>query len=67
VSVIMPTYDQDTFLPTAVSSLMAQTMTDWELVVDDGSPGDAAAALGGALDYRRVGLVLSANVGSGPP
>ncbi len=50
VSVVMPTYDQDAFLPGAVASLLAQTEADWELiVVDDGSPGDTRRALGEAL------------------
>jgi hypothetical protein len=67
VSVIMPTYDQDAFLPAAVASLLAQTMRDWELVVvDDGSPGDTVSALGGALADPRVRLeVLSTNAGLG--
>jgi hypothetical protein len=57
VSVIMPTYDQDAHLPAAVSSLLRQTLTDWELVVvDDGSPGDTAAALGDAQQDRRIRL-----------
>jgi Glycosyl transferase family 2 len=57
VSVIMPTYDQEAFLPTAVASVFAQEEQDWELVVvDDGSPGDTAAALGPALEDPRVRL-----------
>src|SRR3712207_1213503 len=63
----MPTYDQDAFLPAAVESLLAQTLTDWELlVIDDGSPGDVAAALGAALDDPRIRLErLPANQGLG--
>jgi glycosyltransferase involved in cell wall biosynthesis len=39
VSVVVPTYDQDAWLPAAVASLLAQTVEDWEcVVVDDGSP-----------------------------
>lgn len=39
VSVLMPTFDQASLLPRAVESLLAQSFTDWELViVDDGSP-----------------------------
>ncbi len=57
VSVVMPTYDQDRFLPGAVASLLAQTESSWELiVVDDGSPGDTRTALGDALDDVRVRL-----------
>ncbi len=67
VSVIMPTYDQDAFLPGAVASLFAQTERDWELiVVDDGSPGDTKHALGEALEDQRVRLeVLDRNCGLG--
>lgn len=44
VSVIMPCYKQAEFLREAVESVVAQTFTDWELiVVDDGSPDDTAA------------------------
>ena len=67
VSVVMPTYDQDVFLPGAVASLLAQTQPDWELiVVDDGSPGDTKNALGHALDDPRVRLeALGRNRGLG--
>ncbi len=67
VSVVMPTYDQDPFLPGAVTSLLAQSEPNWELiVVDDGSPGDTREALGEALDDGRVRLeVLDRNRGLG--
>jgi hypothetical protein len=63
----MPTYDQDAFLPGAVHSLRSQSMGDWELVVvDDGSPGDTAGALGDALEDPRISLVtLPRNTGLG--
>ncbi len=67
VSVVMPTYDQEAFLPAAVHSVRAQSMEDWELViVDDGSPGDPAGALGDALGDPRISLVtLTGNTGLG--
>ncbi|MDQ4068926.1 MAG: glycosyltransferase [Actinomycetota bacterium] len=67
VSVIMPTYDHDRFLPAAVASLLAQTESDWELiVVDDGSPGDTRGALADALDDPRLRLeALDRNLGLG--
>ena len=38
VSVIMPAYNMERFIAQAIRSVMAQTMTDWELlVIDDGS------------------------------
>ena len=67
ISVVMPTYDQDAWLPAAIGSLRAQTLTDWEcVVVDDGSPGDTAAALADALEDPRLRLeVLPHNTGLG--
>jgi hypothetical protein len=57
VSVVVPVFDQEAWLPGALHSLLAQTLTDWEcVVVDDGSPGDVAAALGNAADDPRVRL-----------
>ena len=47
VSVLMPLFDQEEFVPRAVESLFAQTLADWELlVVDDGSRDGSAAAVG---------------------
>ena len=55
VAVVMPTYDQDAWLPAAVTSLLRQTWTDWEcVVVDDGSPGDVVGVLGALLEDPRV-------------
>ncbi len=67
VAVVVPTHDQEDFLPAAVAALRAQTLTDWEaVVVDDGSPGDVAAALGPALDDPRLRLLrLPRNRGLG--
>ena len=38
VSIIMPAYNGEGFIETAIRSVMVQTLTDWELIViDDGS------------------------------
>ena len=40
----MPTYNQETFLRRALASLLAQTYSDWELlIVDDGSTDETPA------------------------
>ncbi len=45
-SVLVPTYNQAHFLPTALDSLIAQTYADWEaVVVNDGSSDDTAQIL----------------------
>jgi hypothetical protein len=64
VSVLMPVYAQASFAPRAVASLLAQDVTEWELVaVDDGSPDDVAAQLPG--DPRIRLLRHEANRGLG--
>lgn len=45
LSVVMPTFDQASFLPRAVASLLAQTLTSWELIIVDDGSTDATAAL----------------------
>lgn len=58
VSVIMPCYKQAEFLQEAVESVIAQTFTDWELIiVDDGSP-DATAATAQAIIAEHPGLAI---------
>lgn len=38
VSIVMPAYNAERYIETAVRSVMAQTFTDWELIIiDDGS------------------------------
>ena len=67
ISVLMPTYDQEAFIARALDSLLAQTFTDWELIlIDDGSPGDVPYAIrrfsgDPRIRYRR----LDANGGVG--
>lgn len=72
VSILMPVRNEERFLPAALRSLAAQTLTDWELVaVDDGSTDGTAGILAQAAqrDPRiRVlkcghGLVPALNLG----
>lgn len=69
VSVVIPCYNQARFLPEAVASIVAQSMTDWEiLIVDDGSPDDTAAVaerLIAAHPGRRITLIRQTNSGPG--
>jgi glycosyltransferase involved in cell wall biosynthesis len=73
VSVIMPTYKQAAFISRAISSLLNQSYTDWELlIVDDGSPDDTRAVVLPYLDDIRIryytlpenrGMAAALNVG----
>src|SRR5215211_84720 len=67
VSIIMPTFKQARFLRRAIDSLLAQSWTDWELiVVDDGSPDDTQAVLAPFLDDSRIrGIRFDTNQGLG--
>ncbi|MER6997718.1 glycosyltransferase family A protein [Streptomyces sp. NPDC000410] len=67
VSVVIPCHDYGRYLPEAVSSVVAQTFRDWELViVDDGSAdntGEVAEDLIARHPDRRIRLIRQANAG----
>jgi glycosyltransferase involved in cell wall biosynthesis len=64
VSIILPTYDRLTYLREAVHSVLAQTVTAWELIViDDGSTDDSVAWLA-ALGDPRVFVVRQPHTGN---
>ncbi|MGN6702324.1 MAG: glycosyltransferase family 2 protein, partial [Burkholderiaceae bacterium] len=67
ISVLMPTFEQSRFLPRALDSLLAQTLTDWEaVIVDDGSrDGTAQAAQPFLADARFHYCRLPDNTGLG--
>ncbi len=67
ISVLIPAYDAAAFLPRALESLRVQTLGEWEaVVVDDGSPVEAASVVGPWLADPRVRLQrLPANRGLG--
>jgi len=65
-SVIMCTYQRAALIPRAIDSLLAQTETDWELlVVDDGSTDDTEHIVQkyGAMD-RRIRYIRQDHGGS---
>lgn len=59
VSIVMPAYRAEAFLQEAIRSVIAQTFTDWELIiVDDGSPDNTAAvAAFWAANDPRIRLI----------
>ncbi|MCF0197537.1 MAG: glycosyltransferase [Bacteroidaceae bacterium] len=63
VSIVMPVYNTGPFLREAIESVLAQTRTDWELiVVDDGSTDDSAAIVSSYPD-PRIRLIAQQNAG----
>ncbi|HMZ01739.1 MAG TPA: glycosyltransferase family 2 protein [Burkholderiaceae bacterium] len=63
VSIVLPTYNRADVLGRAVASVLAQTFTNWELiVVDDGSTDATHGWLAGLTD-RRIRVVRQANGG----
>ena len=67
ISVVIPCYNQAELLADAVESVVAQTFTDWEvLIVDDGSPdrtGEVAEELAARHFGLRIQVVRQANAG----
>lgn len=64
VSAIMPTYNAMPYLKEAIESVLAQTFTDWELIiVDDGSTDETSAFLAQYKDPRIRVFELGENRG----
>ena len=63
ISVIVPVYRAERFLDACVESVLAQTFTDWELLlIEDGSP-DGSGALCDAFHKENGGVSSARNVG----
>ena len=67
VSVVIPCYSQAEFLREAVESVLAQTYTNWEiLIVNDGSPDETSAVAQSLIlqhSTRTIRLIEKANGG----
>jgi spore maturation protein CgeD len=62
VSVLLTSYNRPRYLPQAVESVFAQTMSDWELLILDDNSSDplVAAYLGTIWQFPQVVIVKSA-------
>ena len=64
VSVIIPTYNHRDFVAETLESVLAQTFTDYEvIVVNDGSPDDTAHVLRPYIDSGRIRYIEQKNAG----
>lgn len=58
VSIIMPAYNAERYIEEAVRSAMAQTVTDWELLIIDDCSGDSTCSVAERLarEDKRIAL-----------
>lgn len=65
VTVVMPSYNHERFIASAIGSVLAQTFGDFELViVDDGSRDGSRDVISGFSDSRIRPIFLPQNVGA---
>jgi len=63
VSVVIPAYNQAEYLPSAIQSVLDQSLSDWELlIVDDGSK-DATAEVVSDYQDTRIHYIYQENKG----
>lgn len=63
ISIVMPLYNKQAEVSDSIASILAQTFTDWELVViDDGSTDEGPEQVA-ALDDKRIRLIRQPNGG----
>lgn len=65
ISVIMPVWNGDRFVAEAVDSILAQTFTDWELIVVDGGSADRTMEILSRYRDPRVRIFQTPNSGTG--
>jgi glycosyltransferase involved in cell wall biosynthesis len=64
VSIVMPSYNRADLIVESIRSVIAQTFSEWELiVVDDGSTDDSIARIE-ALAEPRIAVVCQPRIGN---
>jgi glycosyltransferase involved in cell wall biosynthesis len=65
VSIVMPAFNRERFIAAAIDSVLAQTFTDWELLIIDDGSSDGTPAIAGRYVERdaRIHLTRQANSG----
>lgn len=57
VTVVTPTFNQSRFIRDCVESVLAQTITDWEMVIVDDGSDDDTVEIARSFDDQRVKVV----------
>ena len=66
VSILLPAYNRQHYLPLAIESIISQTYQNWELLISDNCSQDNTLAIASqyaALDNRIVCLKSETNIG----
>ncbi|HEX4368040.1 MAG TPA: glycosyltransferase family A protein [Rhodopila sp.] len=63
IAIIIPAFDIAPFLADAVRSVLAQTHSDWSLVIVDDGSTDATATIAAGFQDNRITLVRQQNAG----
>ncbi|MGB4766210.1 MAG: glycosyltransferase family 2 protein [Rugosibacter sp.] len=63
ISIVIPLYNKASTIERTVASVLAQTVSDWELIVIDDGSSDNGPALVKRFDDPRIRLVMQANAG----
>lgn len=66
ISVVMPVWNGDQFLAEAVDSILAQSFTDWELIVVDGGSTDRTLEILSSYGDPRIRVVHAPGTGIVP-
>jgi glycosyltransferase involved in cell wall biosynthesis len=64
VSVVLPTYNRGALLREAVDSIVAQTWTDWELLIADDGSTDGSLEYPRSLGDRRIRILSLSHSGN---
>lgn len=65
ISIVVPLYNKAAYVGDTLRSVLAQTCTDWELLVVDNGSTDGSAELARGFDDARVQVVTSPRQGPG--
>lgn len=63
ISVVIPLYNKESTIERTIASVLAQSVTDWELIIVDDGSTDNSLALARRFEDPRIRLVTQANAG----